>query len=163
MAENSMSLENYANTLVSDIKMAVALDIKQTAKMALIRAINETVYIHKKKYVPTYDFVNAVEISDFKIGNNRATFSVIINASKMQIQIREGQLSAHAGVPNKQGEREDFRELLIPTLNDGSSGSPIYNFKGYHFFEKAEDDMDRNLILVMAKALRAKGWKVSIH
>ena len=111
MAENSMSLDNYANMLVSDIKMAVALDIKQTAKMALIRAINETVYIQKKKYVPTYDFLNAVEISDFKIGNNRATFSVVINASKMQIQISEAQLSAHASIPDKQGEREDFREL----------------------------------------------------
>lgn len=155
-----MSLENYANMLVSDIKMAVALDIKQTAKMALIRAINETVYLKKKKYVPTYDFLNAVEISDFKIGNNRATFSVIVNASKiMPDRTKPWNWNAHSGMKG-----QDFQEGLIEVLDQGTpKDNPVYVHPAHHFFEKAEDDMDRNLILVMAKALRAKGWKVSIY
>ena len=171
MAENSMSLENYANTLVSDIKDSIFYQIRDDAKKALISAINKTVDLEKKTYRPTHNLLDGVEIRDFKLGANRATFTVGINASKLiPDKTKPWNWNAHSSVGG-----QDFQEGLIDVLDKGvgsrdgtanknpSKGQSLYNHPAHKFFEKAEDDMDRNLILVMAKALRAKGWKVSIY
>lgn len=156
---NSMSLENFARTLTNDIKASIEGEIKSVAEEALRSAINSTVYLQKKSYRPTYGFLNAVEIMDLKIGTKVATFRIGINASKMGVETRmPNEWNVHEGMKN-----QDFREGLIDTLDQGSSGSPYFNHAGYGFFDMAADDLDKSMIQAMASSLRNKGYKVEIY
>lgn len=161
MADNTISIENYADALVADIASSIENEVKATCEQALIDAINTTVYLRQKTYRQTRGFVDAVEIMDMNIRKNSgiATFRIGVNASKMGIEIRTpDEWNAHAGMKG-----QDFREGLIETLDEGSSGSPYYNFSGYGFFDKAADNLDRTMIQAMANALKAKGYKVDIY
>lgn len=159
---NELNLDNYAEIIVGDIQLSIITDVKQIAQDALIDALNKTVYLRQNAYRQTKDLLGAVEVSDMKIGPNMATFSVIINASKLSIEIRDGQLNAHAGV-----DGGDFREHIAGVLDMGTEGygspSPIYNHPAYGFFDMAADDMDKNMVIAMADALRGKGYKVEIY
>lgn len=162
---NELNLDNYASKVVGDIQLSIVMDVKQVAQQALIDALNKTVYLQQKQYRQTKDLLGAVEVSNMKIGHTKATFSVIINASRMQVEMRHPELNAHASA-GKDGK--DFREELIGVLDKGTGAetgrmSPIYNHEGYGFFEKAYQDMDANLIVAMAKALKRKGYKVEIY
>lgn len=156
---NEMTLDNFASQVVGDIQLSIVTDVKQVAQDALIDALNKTVYLRQKQYRQTKDLLGAVEVSDMKIGNKKATFTVTINASRLQIEMRHPKLNAHASAG---ADGRDFREQLIGVLDKGSSGSPIYNHEGYGFFDKAADDMDSSMIQAMADALRRKGYDVSI-
>ena len=96
------------------------------------------------------------------VGRNKATFSVIINANKLGIEMRSPNLNAHAGV-----DGSDFRDHIVGVLDMGTEGygnsSPIYNHPAYGFFDMAADDMDKNMIVAMASALKSKGYKVDIY
>lgn len=155
---NSLSLDNFASKLANDIRDTIKSDVSRDAEEALIQAINQTVYRHKSSYSPLYSLLDAVEVTDLKIGTKQATFSVIVNASKMGVDYRQPE----RWNANLDMYGNDFREGLIPTLEEGSSGSPFYNHAGYHFYEKAAADLDKTLIQTMANGLRARGWKVSI-
>lgn len=157
---NELSLDNYASTLVEDIKQSIVTEVKQVAQEALINAINQTVYLRQKQYRQTRDFLGAVEVMDVNISDSKATFRVGINPSKIGIQKRmPEEWNAHASMSG-----EAFNgDGLIDTLDQGSSGSPYYNFDGYGFFDIASDDMDTSLIMAMANALRGKGYKVTLY
>lgn len=153
-----MSLDNFANVLVNDIKSAVENEVKTVAKEALRKAILTTVYLRQKTYRPTYNLLDAVEVSDVKIGASRATFTVMVNASKLKPDTATNpwNWNAHASIKNV-----PFQEGLVETLDQGIS-SPVYTHPAYGFFDKAEDDMEKNMIVAMANALRAKGWDAKI-
>lgn len=158
---NEMSLDNFAIKIVADVKKAIESEVKSVAQNALIDALNKTVYLQQKQYRQTKDLLGAVEVTETKFVGNMATFSVIINAKKMGIEIRHPELNAHASAG---ANGTDFREPLIEVLDEGTKTfSPIYNHEGYGFFEMAYDDMDANIVNAMAKALIAKGYKISVH
>lgn len=168
---NSMSLDNFASKLVDDIKEAVLYEVKEDARMALINAINKTVYVDKKTYAPTYNLLDAVEIRDLKIGTSRATFTVGINASRLiPIPNKPWNWDAHSDISGN-----PFQEGLVEVLDQGtgsrddtvnktpSKGESFYNHRANHFFEKAFDDIETNLIRSLASSLRAKGWTTTIY
>lgn len=158
---NAVSLETYMGTLAKDIKTTIENDVKEDAWLALREAINETVYLEKKTYRPTYNLLNAVEVFDFKVGNNKATFRVGINASKLVPEIRMPQeWNAHVGT---KGQSFRDEEGLVSTLDKGTNSSKsLYKHVGHGFFDKAFKTMEGRLINKMATSLRAKGWKVDI-
>lgn len=155
-----MSIDSFASTLANDIFDAVNSEVKNVAEKALIDAINKTVYLQQKSYNPTYNLRDAVTVSEpKKVGGNMIKFSVYINASALKPEIRAGELNAHADVKGN-----PFQEGLIEVLNDGTkSFNPIYMHPAHNFFEKAYDDMDEKLIVTMARALKAKGYNVTIN
>lgn len=155
-----MSIENFASTLAKDIYQVVNSEVKEVAEKALIDAINKTVYLQRKSYRPTYNLRDAVTVTEPKIvGGNKIVFSVYINASGLRPEIRAGELNAHADVHGR-----PFQEGLVEVLNDGTkTRNSIYEHPAHNFFEKAHDDMDKKLIVVMARALKGKGYNVTIY
>lgn len=156
---NELSLDNYASTLVEDIHAAIEGEVLSIAQQALIDAINQTVYLRQGQYRQTKDLLGAVEVTDIKKSRGMATFSVIINASALNVEIRDGELNAHADVNGS-----PFQESLIEVLDQGTkSYNPIYMHPAHGFFDKAYDDMDAKVVVAMANSLRAKGYKVTIY
>lgn len=158
---NELNLDNYVERVVGDIQASIQSEVLDIAQNALINALNKTVYLQQKQYRQTRDLLGAVEISNLKIGKQMATFSVIINAKKMGIEMRHPDLNAHASA-GKNGK--DFREQLIEVLDEGTKTfSPIYMHPAHGFFDMAYDDMDKKIIMSMAQSLRSKGYKVDIY
>lgn len=157
---NSMSLENFASKIVGDIQESITHEVKRDAELALINAINKTVYEDKKQYTPTYNLLDAVEVSDVKIGNGRATFEIGINATKLIPMPKTPWFwDAHSSISHK-----PFQEGLVEVLDQGTqTPNPVYEHEPNKFFDKAFEDIEQNLIVTMAKSLRRKGWNVSIY
>lgn len=155
---NEKSLSSFTSKLASDIRDSIKGDVKRIAEEALRKAINETVYLKQKTYKPTYNLLNAVEVTDLDIGKTTATFSVIVNGSKLNPDSRKPwNWNAHSGMSG-----QPFQDGLVETLDQGIK-SPIYTHPAYGFIDKAYDDLEDSLILAMAKALRAKGYKVTMN
>lgn len=166
-----MTLDNYANLMVEDIKSAIRSEVKKDAEIALINAINNTVYLQKKRYRPTYNLLDAVEIMDLKIGRTKATFRIGINASRLiPNPQRPWNWDSHSDIHGK-----PFQEGLVQVLDQGygrkdgtvntgrQAGRGFYNHPAHRFFDKAYDDVEENMVHTLAKSLRAKGWKVEVY
>lgn len=158
-----MSLENYANMLTEDIKEAVRFEVIETAREALINHVNATVYASRGSsyYDRTFELLEAIEIRDFRVTSSRATFTLGFNNSRIHPYVNpsEAKLNWHTGVA------EDFNygiDGLLDTLENGSSGSPIYNSPAHGFMDKTYNELASTLVKTMGSALSRRGWKVTI-
>lgn len=158
-----MSLENYANMLTEDIKEAVRFEVIDTAREALIKHVNATVYAGRSSpyYDRTFELLEAIEIRDFKVGSGRATFTLGFNNSRIHpyVNTSETKLNWHTGVT------EDFNygiDGFLDTLENGASGSPIYNSPAHGFMDKTYNELANTLVQAMGSALSRRGWKVTI-
>ena len=157
---NKVSLDDYVRMLVDDIKSTIEKQVKEEAKKGLRDAINETVYLRQKTYRPTYDLLDAVEITNFKMGTKVASFSIVINATKLNPEIRmPNEWNAHVGI-----DGQSFRDVngLVEVLDQGTKSHSFYMHDGYGFFEKAHKNLEVSLVQAMATSLRTKGWKVQV-
>lgn len=163
MALNSMSLDDYANMLAEDIKEAVRFEVVDTARDALIKFVNQTVYENPQGsyYSRTFELLNAIEIRDFKVTQKRASFTLGFNNNKIQPSINPNprMLNWHTGV---KGGFDAGIDGFIDTLENGASGSPIYNHPAHGFMDKTASELEKTMVRVMANALKRRGWKVSI-
>lgn len=155
---NSVSVEQYASRLARVIQRAIRKDVLTIAEEAMKDAIATTVYASSGvMYRQTMDLLSAVEISKVSISGGRATFEVGINPGALKPEIRmPGEWNAHAGM-----DGSAFQEGLVHTLDEGSSGSPYYNHEGYHFFDKAEETMEDDILDAMIGALRQSGYNIT--
>lgn len=109
-------------------------------------------------YVKTGEMSQAVSVQEVTTTTRSVSFVVTINSEMLGLYRNEaGKLNTHMGVSG-----EDFREGLPIALDQGSSGSPIYNHAGSHYMDKAYAIMLKKLIQTLAGALRSRGFEVVI-
>ena len=108
-------------------------------------------------YFRTGEIADCVDIKNIvKLGDS-VSFEVYLNSDRLNAYEIEGNmLNAHMDIHGN-----DFREGLPFVLDQGSSGSPIYNHPGRHFMVTAEGIMDNKLSKILASGLRARGFKVT--
>ena len=156
------SIYGLGAKLALDIYSVVEGEVYNICEKALRDEVNRTVYAgggDGRYYNRTMGILNAIEIVEKHRSSTSISFKVIINPARIGIEITSpDMLNAHADVYG-----QDFRTGLIPTLDEGSSGSTVYNFSGYHFFDSTYQNLDSKLIGVMASALSSKGWDVTTY
>lgn len=153
------SLAGLGAKLASDVRSIVEGEVYNICEKALRDNINATVYAGSGgsgMYARTMDIMNAVDIIEKSSSATHVSFKVVINPVKIGIEMRPNALNAHAGVNG-----EDFREGIIDALDNGSSGSPIFNHPAHNFFDKTHAELDSALVVIIANALRGRGWDVT--
>ena len=109
-------------------------------------------------YVKTGEMSQAVSAKEVTTTSRSVSFVVTIDSEMLGLYKNEaGKLNTHMGING-----EDFREGLPIALDQGSSGSPIYNHAGTHYMDKAYAIMLKKLIQTLANGLRSKGFEVVI-
>lgn len=147
--------------LIHDIVDVITNEVKDEAEKALIKHVNKEVYMrpNSRYYDRTFELKDAIEIRNFRTSGGRASFEIGFNNGRIQThKVAAGKLNAHTGV------KKDFRNGIdgfLDTLENGASGSPIYNSPALGFVDKTYEDLIDNLVLVMGRALSAKGWEVT--
>lgn len=155
---NSVSIEQYTHRLVSDIADTITREVFTAAEEALREAIAETVYTRRNKmYQNTGQFINAVQVSDIRMGNGVAEFEIIINTGRLSVVPNRPDWPAYGSITSNGWDDKDG---IVETLDQGSDGSPHFNHQGYGFFEKAEGKLDSSLIKIMAQGLVSRGYKI---
>lgn len=161
---NSIDISQVASKLRADIIAVIRGEVYKACEEALRNNVMKTVYSGKSpvKYERSYGFLNAVDILNLRIGNNKASFDLTINPAKMGLtpaQVgapRFGQWGQHMGFMN-----QDFREGLVEVLDQGG-GSRYYMHKASHFFDKTEAELNKTLVSIMVGALRSRGWDAEV-
>lgn len=108
-------------------------------------------------YFRTGEIADCVDVKNVIKSGDSVSFEVYLNSDKLSAYEVEGDmLNVHMDIHGN-----DFREGLPFVLDQGSSGSPIYNHPGRHFMDTARGIMDDRLSKVLASGLRARGFKVT--
>lgn len=161
MTINTVDLDNYAKTLVEDIVSAIEDEVREAAEKALFDHVNKSVYASPQGsyYDRTFELLDAVEIRNFKVSNRIATFEIGFNNERIRTHTTQrGKLNAHTGV------KSNFKSGIdgfLDTMENGGSGSPIFNPPAHGFVDGAYKDLVESLVVVMGRAMTAKGWSVT--
>jgi len=108
-------------------------------------------------YFRTGEIADCVDVKNVVKSGETVSFEVYLNSDKLSAYEVEGDmLNVHMDIYGN-----DFREDLPFVLDQGSSGSPIYNHPGRHFMDTASGVMDDRLSRILASGLRARGFKVT--
>src|SRR5699024_1469379 len=95
-----------------------------------------------------------IDISD---NNRNADFTIYHNPEKMQIiDYGRDMLSTYMGT-----KVQDAREIVLHSLNTGSSGSPIYNHKGTGYFDIGYESVEETAIRTLISSLSSRGWTIT--
>lgn len=145
--------------LKADVISAVQGEVAEAAHKAMREAINDTMYASGggAYYSRTGDFLNAIAIEDRRSSGNSTEFKVIVKGSMLSPNFTGTGWNQHMDVRGHSWNGDGIVEVLDEGTNAG-----LYAHKGYHFYDKAESDMDVKLIGVLAKALSGRGWDVQI-
>lgn len=109
-------------------------------------------------YTSVGQMADCVDIKDVHSSGGGVGFTVYIDSTRLSmIQMPTGQLNVHMGVKG-----QDFTAGLPIALDEGSSGSKIYNHPAHHFMDKAAEQMNHRLIHTLASGLTARGYDCSI-
>lgn len=157
---NTISIDQLYSKVASDIQSLVEGEVKSYCEKVLREHIMNTVYSSggTDYYPRTYEFLNAVEVTDVKRFGGNISFRIVINASKMgSHQNPKPLLNAHMGLSG-----QDWTPYMAETLNDGASSGALPAKKGYHFFERATGELDGDLAGVLARGLRGRGWDATV-
>ncbi|MBO1087239.1 hypothetical protein [Enterococcus mundtii] len=147
--------------LREDVISSVQSEVYEAAEKALKEAIQQTMYAGGggAYYARTGDFLNAIKIEDKRNTGSSAEFTVIVRGSMLSPQMNDGDMwNAHMDVYGNAWNTDG----LVEVMDEGTKSHSLYMHKGYHFYDKAELDMDKELVRVLARALRGRGWDVQI-
>lgn len=161
MALNTVDLDTYAKSLVEDIVNVIQNEVREAAEKALFDHVNKTVYASPQGsyYDRTFELLDAVEIRNFKVSNKVATFQIGFNNERIRTHITQrGKLNSHTGV---NGGFKSGIDGFLDTMENGGSGSPIFNSPAHGFVDGAYKDLVESLVFVMGRAMTAKGWSVT--
>lgn len=154
-----MDISAFKAKLKADIISAVTNEVKAAAEKSLREAVNRTMYASGggTSYARTGDFLNAVKVDIDKIGSTSVEFTVYIEGSMLGPSARpNGEWNAHMDVDgNSWNDRG-----IVEVLDEGTKSHSLYMHSGYHFYQTAQEDMDRVLVQELASALRGRGWDV---
>lgn len=144
---------NVAEVVLGEVRMA-AQEILTDILTQLYPPGYSSIY-----YFRTGEIADSVDVKNVVKAGDTVSFEVYLNAEKLNAYKVEGDmLNAHMDVHGN-----DFREQLPFVLDQGSSGSPIYNHPGRHFMDTAAGVMDNRLAKILASELRSRGFKVTMH
>lgn len=153
--------------LISDIHSAVEGEVKSYCEEVLRKHIMKSVYGGggSQYYNRTYQFVNAVEVSNVSRSGGSVSFQITINSAKMGIAstLTNG-FNVHMGFPSQgsSGMGSDVRGGLAEILNDGITSKIVPVRKAARFFESTADELNGSLAGKLAGALRARGWEARV-
>jgi len=141
------------SSLIKDInntlKNVAQTDVSKEMESSLRRATNEFFYMRTHVHHPNRYLVQAVD-SQVKESDGGLELSVFHNPSKMSQYYPSW----------VQGYSDDNRNNIILWLNEGTSGSPIYNHEAYRFIDKGKEDIDNKIINWYKMALKKRGIEV---
>lgn len=155
------AISELKNQLRTDVISATQNEVAKAAKKAMRKAVMDTMYASGggTYYVRTGDFLQAVAIEDIRSSGDTASFTVLIKGSMLTPRINGvGEWNAHADVYDNAWNGDG----IVEVLDEGTKGKSLYRHRGYRFYDKAERDMDVELVEVLAKALSNRGWDVRI-
>lgn len=154
---NFYDISSLASKLAVDIRNAIMKEAFDACKNALIDQISRTVYTGKPaEYVRTMELLKAVDITNISVSGGQASFTLLINATKLGVHIRHDTWNAHADFKGN-----DVRESIPLWLDEGTNNK-YYSHEAHGFFDKTYDQLDTQLVGVMVRALRSKGWDASV-
>lgn len=162
---NELNIEGLQKEILADIEALVRGRVKDACENIMKKIITKNVYNRMTNssgayYTRTYDFVNAVEVSDITRSGNTVRFTVGINAGKLRPSSGgRGELAQH----QSEVTGNSFQEGLIVTIDEGSSGSPIYNWKATHFMDDTFNELDEQIISELVSGLKGYGWDAYIR
>lgn len=159
---NEIDLSWVAVELQADIISVVRDQIISHCEEVLYGYVNETVYARSSgMYERSGDVLNAVTVDNIKISGTKASFDVRIDPSKLShVSPAKGApfkspWGKHAGFSN-----QAFTDGLIEILDQGG-GSKWYEHPAANFYQLTFDELDNELVSVLASGIAAKGWDVS--
>lgn len=160
---NVIDLSWVADELRGDIQSVIYGEVITICEEALRKHVMNSVYNGNSPtmYERTFDVLNAVEVGDINVGGSSASFKVWVNPGKL------GHVSPAPGAPYESpwGKHAGFRNQsftdgLIEILDKGG-GSEWYSHSGGNFYQKTYDQLNQEVISVLASGLAARGWDVS--
>lgn len=156
---NGYDIGGLAAKLAGDIRSVVEGEVYDICENALRNELNRTVYSggSTEYYTQTGELLRAVSITNEGRSGTSIEFTVEIDPAKVNTTINmPEQLNAHASVTG-----EDFVVGTIASLENGSS-SIIHSHPQHGFYKSTYNILNGRLVGVMASALSAKGWDVSV-
>lgn len=148
--------------LKSDIIDSVESEVYKVAENAMFEAIRDTMYASPSgsNYVRTGDFLRAVSIEDKVVTGTSASFRVLVKGSMLNAAVVGGRddWNAHADVWGSPWTGDGIVEVMDQGTSNPKS---LYQHKGYHFYERAEETMESKILSAMVSAMRSRGWEVS--
>lgn len=163
---NVMSVGELHAQLAGDIASAVEGEVKAYCEQVLRKHIMRSVYSGggSQYYNRTYQFLNAVEVTDVHKSGSSVSFKITINSSKMGIASSLGKgFNVHMGFPSRGGGMgANMTGGLAEVLNDGITSRIVPRRKAARFFESATSELDGSLAGKLAGALRARGWEARV-
>ena len=162
MATNTIDLSYIAKELLSDIKSVIQNELLIEVEKAFREAAEKAIYSGgnvggSSWYINSFAMMDALEIKDIRVTNRKAEFTINLNPEKMQmIDYGRDMLSTYMGTKG-----QDAREIVLHSLNTGSSGSPIYNHKGTGYFDKGYESVEETAIRTLISSLSSRGWTIT--
>lgn len=156
-----MPIQELKNRLRSDIVSSVESEVYAVAEKALREAIMSTMYASGggAYYTRTGDFLNAITIEDKISTGSSVEFTVLIRGSMLSPnQTDEGEWNQHMDVNGSAWNGDG----IVEVLDEGTKSYSLYMHPGYGFYDKAEKDMDNELVKALRNAMSSRGWDVRI-
>jgi len=153
MAKKFASIARIEAKYKKAARDALLNKIRPRVKEALQKNIDDTVYSNPESdwYVRSYAMRTSVEGYITADNDMETVMSIFPDPKKMVgFYIQDYAKYGSIASPN----RNDNRDMIVEWLNEGTSGSPIYNHKGHHFMDKTFDETNKIVKEELAKAFK---------
>lgn len=157
---NVISIDALHSTLANDIESAVNSEVKAYCEQVLRKEIMSSVYSGggSQYYNRTYQFLNAVKVTDITRSGGSVSFRIVIDSSRLHIASSLGKgFNVHMGM-----QGQNMTGGLAEVLNDGIGSKIVPNRKAARFFESATKELDSGLAGKLASALKGRGWEAHV-